>query len=61
MGGARRERILPDDPRDSNRDGIISVNDSRMCALQCTLPNCRVPACGLIGIEPFMLLGLPLW
>ncbi len=50
----------PNDPRDVNGDGIISVNDGRECVLECTLPNCE-PACGLIGIEPFLLLGYLLW
>lgn len=30
----------PDDPRDSNGDGIISINDGRLCVLQCTNPGC---------------------
>lgn len=28
------------DPRDANGDRIISVNDSRYCALRCTRPSC---------------------
>jgi len=62
----------PDDPMDANGDGIITVNDGRICVLECDLENCEEPApaagptaapasCGLIGIEPFLLLGLPLW
>ncbi len=48
----------PDDPRDANGDGVISVNDARICVLDCTLPNCESPppACGLLGIEPLLLL-----
>ncbi len=30
----------PDDPRDANGDGIITVNDGRECVLQCTNPAC---------------------
>jgi uncharacterized repeat protein (TIGR01451 family) len=48
----------PDDPRDANRDGVISVNDARLCVLECTLPDCESPpppACGLLSIEPLLL------
>ncbi len=31
----------PDDPRDSNGDGVISVNDGRLCVLHCTNPRCQ--------------------
>lgn len=30
----------PDDPRDSNGDGVISINDGRLCVLQCTNYRC---------------------
>jgi len=30
----------PDDPRDANGDGLITVNDGRLCVLQCTNPRC---------------------
>ncbi|MCP4387365.1 MAG: choice-of-anchor D domain-containing protein, partial [Gammaproteobacteria bacterium] len=30
----------PDDPRDANGDGIITIRDARACVLQCTLPRC---------------------
>lgn len=30
----------PDDPRDANGDGLISVNDGRLCVLACTNPLC---------------------
>lgn len=30
----------PNDPRDANGDGVISVNDARYCALRCTRTNC---------------------
>ena len=32
----------PDDPRDANGDGIITVNDGRQCVLQCDLPRCAI-------------------
>ena len=51
----------PGDPRDANRDGRITINDARQCALACTLPECaspQPPACGLLGAEPLLLLGL---
>jgi uncharacterized repeat protein (TIGR01451 family) len=50
----------PDDPRDANGDGVISVNDSRICALRCTLDSCEPPpepGCGLLGVEPLLLLA----
>jgi hypothetical protein len=52
----------PEDPRDANQDGVISVNDSRLCALSCTLPNCESPepvepACGLLGLEALLSLA----
>jgi uncharacterized repeat protein (TIGR01451 family) len=51
----------PSDPRDLNRDGVISVNDARLCVLACSLPECAVApprACGLLGVEPLLLLAL---
>jgi hypothetical protein len=30
----------PDDPRDADGDGVITVNDARICTLLCTNPNC---------------------
>ncbi|MEH8017607.1 hypothetical protein MN202_10195 [Rheinheimera muenzenbergensis] len=33
---------LPDDVRDQNDDGKITVNDARLCALKCSLPRCAV-------------------
>ncbi len=33
----------PTDPRDPDRDGMITVNDGRICSLRCTLPRCAVP------------------
>ena len=32
----------PDDPRDANGDGLITVMDGRMCVRQCTLASCAV-------------------
>jgi RHS repeat-associated protein len=34
----------PDDPRDPDRDGLITVLDARQCVLQCDLARCAVPA-----------------
>ena len=31
---------LPNDPRDANGDGLITMVDVRQCTLQCTRPNC---------------------
>jgi hypothetical protein len=33
----------PDDPRDLDGDGIITVLDARKAVLECTLPGCAVP------------------
>ncbi len=30
----------PDDLRDANGDGLITVNDGRLCVLECTNPSC---------------------
>jgi hypothetical protein len=52
----------PDDPRDADGDGTITVVDSSLCRLECTYPRCRKtatpPACGLLGVEPLVILGL---
>ena len=32
----------PDDPRDADHDGTITVNDARQCVLQCTLDRCAI-------------------
>jgi hypothetical protein len=70
------EAFGPDDPMDADGDGIITVSDGRARVLECDLESCAEvnPAggvtqaaraqgggCGLLGIEPFLLLGLPLW
>ncbi len=36
----------PTDPRDPDRDGMITVNDARACTLRCTLPQCAIPTGG---------------
>jgi len=54
----------PDDPRDVNGDGVITVNDGRFCALRCDEEACvalRPPLCGLLGIEPIGLLAWAAW
>lgn len=33
----------PDDPRDADGDGVITVLDGRACAAVCTLPGCAEP------------------
>ena len=33
----------PGSPYDVDGDGIITVNDARICTLQCSLPLCAVP------------------
>jgi uncharacterized protein (TIGR03382 family) len=51
----------PDDPRDADGNGFITVNDGRICALACDQEECKPPApkpaCGLTGIEPFAVLA----
>jgi len=37
---ARGTRATPGDSRDANGDGMITVNDARICVLACTKPNC---------------------
>ena len=32
----------PDDPRDADGDGVITVLDARTCVRQCTLPRCTI-------------------
>lgn len=34
----------PDDPRDVDNNGFVSVRDGRLCQRQCTLPRCASPA-----------------
>ena len=37
---ARGTTALPDDPRDANLDGLISINDARLCVYVCDRPLC---------------------
>jgi len=37
---ARGTRAIPGDSRDADGDGVITVNDARICVLACTKPNC---------------------
>ena len=50
----------PADPRDWDQDGNITVLDARGCTFECTHTGCEVetptPRCGLLGIEPALLL-----
>jgi hypothetical protein len=54
------------DPRDPDRDGVVSVLDVSLCSRRCTNANCEpspplpapAPHCGLLGIEPAVLAGL---
>ena len=36
------QTAAPGDVRDQNEDGVITVNDARLCALKCTLPRCAI-------------------
>jgi hypothetical protein len=50
----------PDDPRDADHDGTITVLDASQCRLCIGTPTCPPPppACGLLGIEPLGVLVL---
>ncbi|MEN3158488.1 hypothetical protein ABC502_08920 [Alkalimonas sp. NCh-2] len=37
------QAALPGDVRDQNNDGLITVNDVRLCTLKCDLPRCATP------------------
>ena len=39
---ARGQVALPDDPRDSNLDGLITPSDIKVCIPLCTLPRCAI-------------------
>lgn len=39
---ARGQVAVPGDPRDADRDGLITVRDAKLCIQRCTLPNCAV-------------------
>jgi hypothetical protein len=38
--GARGTQATPADSRDADGDGVITVNDARICVLACTKPEC---------------------
>jgi hypothetical protein len=50
----------PDDPRDWDGDGTITVLDGSKCRLQCDFARCAIappaPSCGLIGAEALLVL-----
>jgi len=55
------------DPMDPDQDGQITVVDARLCVTRCTNTNCAVPdpppppsasGCGLLGVEPLVVLSL---
>jgi len=49
----------PDDPRDADHDGTITVLDASKCRLCIGSATCPPPpACGLLGIEPLGVLAL---
>jgi hypothetical protein len=37
---ARNTLAFPGDLRDADGDGLITLNDARVCTLQCDKPNC---------------------
>jgi hypothetical protein len=37
----------PDDPRDADGDGMITIRDVKACIPQCTLPGCAEPTAGI--------------
>lgn len=43
----------PDDPRDADRDGKITVLDARKCIIKCTKPRCAIvaPSCVVQDID----------
>jgi len=48
------ETAAAGDPRDADNDGTLTIFDSAACANQCTYVECQ--ACGLLGIEPVLVL-----
>jgi hypothetical protein len=49
------------DRRDRDQDRVITILDAATCVEQCSFENCAEPpdeGCGLLGIEPFLALGL---
>ena len=50
--GARNQPASgPDDARDADGSGVITVNDARQCVLQCSLPRCVEPPPGKRPLE----------
>ena len=39
---ARNVKTFAGDPRDADGDGIITVNDGRVCTLRCDKPRCAL-------------------
>jgi hypothetical protein len=48
------------DRRDRDQDGFITILDAAACVEQCSFEDCAEPpeGCGLVGVEPFLALGL---
>lgn len=49
------------DPRDPDGDREVTVLDVGLCSRSCSLAGCAEPvasACGLLGLEPLLLVGL---
>jgi hypothetical protein len=48
----------PDDPRDADGDGAITVLDGSQCRLRCDYARCAIApsACGLLGVEALLVL-----
>jgi len=59
--------VGPNDPRDADHDGMITVLDDRLCTLQCTYELCastppsQTQGCGMLGAEPACAVALLLW
>lgn len=62
--GDRGMAARASDPRDPDRDGVVSVLDASICSRSCTFADCASAApapssaCGLLGVELLPLLGL---
>ena len=41
---ARGTEVTIGDPLDINQDGVVTVNDARVCVLECTKPECALNA-----------------
>ena len=42
VGARNKPASGPDDPRDADADGTITVPDARICVRQCNLPGCKI-------------------